>query len=80
MIIGFLAFIPVILLAVVGGAIGTVLGFALIALAVIAGIILITVLSALGGVFQTALYHFAVGTEISRELDTTLLRESFIQK
>ena len=79
-LLGFLAFIPIILVAVIGGAIGSVLGFALIALAIVGGIALITVLSALGGVFQTALYHYAVGTEVSAELNTSLLRESFVQK
>ena len=76
-LLGFLAFIPIFLLAALGAAIGTLLGFVLIAVAVAAGIVLITILSALGGVFQTALYHYAVGTEVSAEFDTTMLRSSF---
>lgn len=79
-LIGFLAFIPIFIVAALGAAIGTLLGFVLIGLAVIAGIILITLLSALGGIFQTALYHYAVGTEISAELDATMLRDSFTRK
>ena len=79
-LIGFLAFIPVVVVAVIGAAIGTVLGFVLIALAVAAGILLIAALSALGGIYQTALYHFAVGTELSSQLDTSVLRDSFARK
>lgn len=79
-LLGFLAFIPIFGVAAIGAAIGTLLGFVLIALAVVAGIVLITVLSALGGIFQTALYHFAVGTELSAEFDTTVLRNSFAPK
>jgi len=79
-LIGFLAFIPIIIVAIAGAVIGTLLGFVLIALAIAAGIVVITVLSALGGIFQTALYHYAVGTELSAELDTTMLRDSFTRK
>ena len=79
-LLGFLAFLPVIALVVVGALIGTLLGFVLIALGVVAGIVLITVLSALGAVFQTALYHYAVGTELTAELDSTMLQSSFAPK
>ena len=79
-LIGFLAFIPIVILAAIGATIGTLLGFVLIAVAVTAGIALITVLSALGAIFQTALYHYAVGTELAAELDPTMLRDSFARK
>ena len=79
-LIGFLAFIPIVILAAIGATIGTLLGFVLIAVAVMAGIALITVLSALGAIFQTALYHYAVGTELAAELDPTMLRDSFARK
>jgi hypothetical protein len=79
-LIGFLAFIPIVILAAIGATIGTLLGFVLIAVAVMAGIALITVLSALGAIFQTALYHYAVGTELAAELDATMLRDSFARK
>ena len=79
-LIGFLAFIPIVILAAIGATIGTLLGFVLIAVAVVAGIALITVLSALGAIFQTALYHYAVGTELAAELDATMLRDSFARK
>ena len=79
-LIGFLAFIPIVILAAIGATIGTLLGFVLIAVAVTAGIALITVLSALGAIFQTALYHYAVGTELAAELDATMLRDSFARK
>ena len=79
-LLGFLAFIPVILLAVVGVAVGSLIGFVLIAAAILAGILLVTLLSALGGVFQTALYHYAVGTELATEFNTTTLRNSFAPK
>lgn len=76
-LLGFLAFLPIIAVAALGAVIGTAIGFVLIAAAVIAGILLVTVLSALGGIFQTALYHYAVGTELSAEFDRTVLRDSF---
>ena len=79
-LIGFLAFIPIVILAAIGATIGTLIGFVLIAVAVTAGIALITVLSALGAIFQTALYHYAVGTELAAELDATMLRDSFARK
>ena len=79
-LIGFLAFIPIVILAAIGATIGTLLGFVLIAVAVMAGIALITVLSALRAIFQTALYHYAVGTELAAELDATMLRDSFARK
>ncbi|HAY70001.1 MAG TPA: hypothetical protein DCY82_17235 [Acidimicrobiaceae bacterium] len=79
-LIGFLAFIPIVILAAIGATIGTLIGFVLIAVAVVAGIALITVLSALGAIFQTALYHYAVGTELAAELDATMLRDSFARK
>lgn len=79
-LLGFLAFLPIIALVVAGAVIGTLIGFVLIAVGVVAGIVLITALSALGGVFQTALYHYAVGSELSAEFNTSTLRESFASK
>jgi len=79
-LIGFLMFIPLFVLGAIGAAIGTLLGFVLIAAAVVAAIVLVTVLSALGGVFQTALYHYAVGTELVSTVDTGLLQDSFTRK
>jgi hypothetical protein len=79
-LLGFLAFIPILVVGVIGAAIGTLLGFVLIGLAVVAGIVLITVLSALGGIFQTALYHYAVGTEIAAEFNTSMLNDAFAPK
>ena len=76
-LIGFLAFLPVLALVLLGAAIGTLFGFVLIALGVVAGIVLLTVLNALGAVFQTALYHYAVSTQLSAEIDSTMLRNSF---
>lgn len=79
-LIGFLMFIPLFVLGAVGASIGTLLGFVLIAAAVVAAIVVVTVLSALGGVFQTALYHYAVGTELVSTVDTGLLQDSFTRK
>ena len=76
-LIGFLAFLPVLALVLLGAAIGTLFGFVLIALGVVAGIVLLTVLNAIGAVFQTALYHYAVSTQLSAEIDSTMLRNSF---
>lgn len=78
--LGFLAFIPIFVVAAIGAAIGTLLGFVLLAVAFAAGILLVTVLSALGGIFQTALYHYAVGTALAKEFDRTVLRDSFEPK
>jgi hypothetical protein len=76
-LIGFLAFLPVLALVLLGAAIGTLFGFVLIALGVVAGIGLLTVMNALGAVLQTALYHYAVSTQLSAEIDSTMLRNSF---
>lgn len=79
-LLGFLAFLPILTVGIIGAVIGTLLGFVLIAAAILAGILLITVMSALGGIFQTALYHYAVGTELAAEFDRAVLRNSFEPK
>ena len=79
-LLGFLAFLPILAVIGIGAAIGTLLGFVLIAAGILGAIVLVTVLSALGAVFQTALYHYAVGTELSSELNSTVLRDSFAPK
>ena len=74
---GLLAFLPLILLGVLGAAIGTVIGFVLIAAAIIGGVVVAMVMSALGAIFQTALYHYAVGQGSPTSFDPSILRNSF---
>ena len=76
-IIGFLIFIPILLLGVAGAAIGTVLGFVLIAAAIVAAVITMVVMSALGAIFQTALYHYAVGDEQVNGFEPAVMHSSF---
>lgn len=79
-LIGFLVFIPIVLLAVAGIAIGTLIGFVLVALAIAAGVLVSMVLSALGAIFQTALYHYAVGDEQVDGFEPAVMHSSFAPK
>jgi len=79
-LIGFLMAIPIFIVGAIGVAIGTLIGFLLIAVAVVGMIVLMATMAALGGVFQTALYHYAVGTELVGSVDTDMLRGAFAPK
>ncbi len=76
---GFLLIIPSIIL-VVGGisAPDTVAGSAAIAVAILWGVIVTVVMAALTGIYQTALYKFAVaGHGSSNTFDTNLMQSAF---
>ncbi len=60
-LLGFVAMIPMILLIVVGVALANIIGFVLIAAGVVGVAAVAMVISALSAIFQTALYHYAVG-------------------
>lgn len=82
-LIGLVAFIPIFAVGALGVAIGGPVAIVLVGIAILAGLTVAAVISALGGVFQTALYHYAVGAELVGSvegLDATLLRDSFSVK
>ncbi len=82
-LIGMLAFIPIVAVGALGIAIGGPVAIVLVGLAVIVGLVVAAVISALGGIFQTALYHYAAGAELVDSvdgIDASLLRESFTAK
>ncbi len=66
-IIGFLAALPAIALIVLGALVGGAVLGAAIALAAVWLILLAVVIAALSGIYQTALYHFAVDGRIRSE-------------
>ena len=79
-LLGFVAIIPMILLGAAGAAIGSIIGFLLIAAAVVGVAGVAAVLSALGAIFQTALYHYAVGNTAVTGFDPAVLRDSFANR
>lgn len=62
-LLGFLLVLPAILLATGAFAVGEAVGFGVLGLAVLWILVVALVLSALNGIFQTALYRYAVGAE-----------------
>lgn len=79
-LIGFAVFLPLIAIGVIGAMIGTLIGFVLIALAIVGAAIAMMVLSALGAIFQTALYHYAVGNELVDGFEPRVLQDSFARR
>jgi hypothetical protein len=79
----FLLFIPVIILAVVGGLLLAVvppLGIAVLALAAVAFGLCLAIGPALHGIFLAALYQFAAHGEVPRGFDGRELRRAFQSK
>ena len=77
-IIGFLAILPGLAVLVLGIGIGGAAGLPLIGLSVLWMVLVAVVMSALSGIFQTALYHFAVGGEApSGYFDSQILADAF---
>ena len=76
---GFLLFIPAIVLVVAGVvSAGTGVGGVAIALGVLWGIIVVIVMTALTGIYQTALYHFAVAGHVpSGYFDNRVMGSAF---
>jgi hypothetical protein len=64
-LLGFVASLPAILLVVVVGQAGASVGIAALVVAVLWVIAVALVLSTLNGIFQTALYHYAVDGHVS---------------
>ena len=78
-IVGFLLILPSIALVAAGiASAGTGVGGVAIGLGVLWGIIVMVVMAALTGIYQTALYHFAVSGHVpSGYFDSTLLQSAF---
>ena len=78
-IVGFLLILPSIALVAAGiASIGTGAGGVAIGLGVLWGIIVMVVMAALTGIYQTALYHFAVSGHVpSGYFDNTVMQSAF---
>ncbi len=77
-IIGFLAILPGVAVLVLGIGVGGAAGLPLIGLGVLWMVLVAVVMSALSGIFQTALYHFAVDGEApSGYFDSQILTDAF---
>ncbi len=79
-LLGFLLVLPAILLTAGAFAIGQVTGFGVLALAVLWILVVSLVLTALSGIFQTALYRYAVGAEGTGYFDESAMRQAFAGK
>ncbi|MDH3471378.1 MAG: DUF6159 family protein, partial [Acidimicrobiia bacterium] len=80
-LIGFVAVLPAVLVAFLGISAGGAGAVVAIAIAVLWVILVTLVISALSGVFQTALYHYAVDGEVpSGYFSNDALSASFAQK
>ena len=78
-IVGFLLILPSIVLVAAGiASVGTGAGGVAIGLGVLWGIIVMVVMAALTGIYQTALYHFAVSGHVpSGYFDNTVMQSAF---
>ena len=78
-IVGFLLILPSIALVGAGiASVGTGVGGVAIGLGVLWGIIVMVVMAALTGIYQTALYHFAVSGHVpSGYFDNTVMQSAF---
>lgn len=78
--IGFLLFLPCILLVVLGAVAGGAVAWVLFALAVLWFLASIVVTSALSGIYQTALYHYAASRTVPQEFAAADLGHAFPPK
>lgn len=78
-IVGFLLILPSIALVAAGiASVGTGVGGVAIGLGVLWGIIVMVVMAALTGIYQTALYHFAISGHVpSGYFDNTVMQSAF---
>ena len=78
-IVGFLLFIPAIVLVAAGiASAGSAVGGLAIAVGVLWGIVVVIVMTALTGIYQTALYHFAVAGDVpSGYFDSNTMGSAF---
>ena len=81
-IVGFLLILPSIVLVVAGVvSAGTGVGGIAIAVGVLWGVVVVVVMTALTGIYQTALYHFAVAGDVpSSYFDTGAMRSAFYSR
>lgn len=77
---GFLLFLPVIPIVVLGGAAGGAVLWVCLGLAVLWVLAAAVVTSALSGIYQTALYHFAAGRTVPEEFAAADLGHAFPPK
>jgi hypothetical protein len=75
--VGFLFFLPVIALVVLGAAAGGAVSWVLFGLAVLAFLAAIVLTSTLSGIYQTALYHFAAEQGVPQEFAAADLGHAF---
>ncbi|GAB1512318.1 DUF6159 family protein [Actinophytocola sp. KF-1] len=78
--IGFLLFLPCVLLVVLGGVAGGAVAWVCFGLAVLWFLASIVVTSALSGIYQTALYHYAADREVPQEFAGADLAGAFPPK
>lgn len=78
--IGVLLFLPSILLIGLGAAAGGAVAMVLIGIAVLWFLASLVVTSALSGIYQTALYHYAASRAVPEEFSATDLGHAFPQK
>jgi Family of unknown function (DUF6159) len=78
--VGFLFVLPFVALVVLGAVAGGALGGVLIGLAVLWFLISLVVISALSGIYQTALYHYAAEQAVPQEFAGADLEHAFPQK
>jgi hypothetical protein len=78
--IGFLLFLPCVLLVVLGAAAGGAVAWVCFGLAVLAFLASIIVTSALSGIYQTALYHYAAERAVPAEFANADLGHAFPPK
>jgi hypothetical protein len=78
--IGVLLFLPTLLLVVLGIAAGGAVAMVLVGIAVLWFLGSLVVTSALSGIYQTALYHYAASRSVPQEFAGTDLGNAFPQK
>jgi uncharacterized protein DUF6159 len=78
--VGFLLFLPVVVFVGFGAAMGGAAMWVLFGLAVLWFLASIVVTTALSGIYQTALYHFAASRTVPQEFTGTDLAGAFPQK
>jgi hypothetical protein len=78
--VGFLLFLPCVLLIVLGGVAGGAVAYVLFGLAVLWFLASIVVTSALSGIYQTALYHYAAERNVPQEFAAADLGHAFPPK
>lgn len=76
-LVGFVALLPALLLVVAGFAVGGPMIVVGIAVFVLWSVLVAVVMTALNGIFQTALYRYASGKQVGAGFDNELLASAF---